>query len=611
MRGRIPDEVIDRVREHFDIVDVVGQSVRLKRSGRNFFGLCPFHSERTPSFSVSPEKQIYYCFGCGAGGDVFKFLMETEQLSFVEAVVQLAEEAGVEVPGQEEDVHDPEEARKRKLREVTDLAARVYHHLLMETEHGEAARRYLKERGITPETMVEFQLGYAPDSYHFLRSFLKRRNYDEVLAEEAGLLARRESGRGSGSRFDRFRNRVIFPIHDTQGRVIGFGGRLLGEGQPKYLNSPETALFHKGKFLFNLHRARKAIRSADQAVLFEGYMDVISAWQAGIKNGLANLGTSLTEAQARVIRRNAETAVLCYDSDPAGQNAAERAMEMIREQGCVVKVAQMPPGMDPDDYIRQRGGPAFSGEVIAQALPYVSFKLEVLKEGFDLKDEEGRMRYLTRAVEVIAGLPRAIERDHYLRRLAEEFHLSLDALKQEHRRIASKKKKETDGDKGMGKWNNGYHGGKHMVGRQRRPLAHEEAEKRLLVAMMHDRQVAERVRETVGAGFNVEIYGALAAYLYAYYAEGHPADPGRFIRCLKDDRLLEEASGLVILDAPAEVTEEEVADYIRHILNYPLFKEIELKKEQVRQAERAGDIAKAARLGIELMRLREQVQKEA
>lgn len=608
MRGRIPDEVIDRIRDHFDLVDVVGQTVQLKKSGRNFFGLCPFHSEKTPSFSVSPDKQIYYCFGCGAGGDVFRFLMETEQFTFVEAVNHLGEQAGIEVSQTpDQDVRDPEEEKRERLRKVNELAARLYHHLLVETEHGAAAKRYLTERGITRETMAEFQLGFAPDSYHFLHSFLKRRGFDEKLSVEAGLLVQRES---SSARFDRFRGRVMFPIHDSQGRVIAFGGRLMGEGQPKYLNSPETLLFHKGKFLYNLHRGRKAIRKSGQAILFEGYMDVISAWQAGVENGVATLGTSLTESQARVIRRNAGMAVICYDSDRAGQNAADRALEILKDEGCNVKVAKLPPGMDPDDYVRTRGAETFSGEVIAQALPYVAFKLEALKKGFNLKNEEEQMDYLTRAIEVIAELPRAIERDHYLRRLAEEFHLSLDALKQEHRQISSKKR-GSDGDKGRGKWNNGYHGGKHLVGRERRPQVHEQAEKRLLVAMMHDRRVAERVMETVGSDFNIEIHNALAAYLYAYYAEGHPADPRRFLRYLKDDRLLQEASGLVILDMPVEVTEEEVTDYIRHIRNYPLYKEIEQKKEQVKQADRAGDIVKASRLGVELIRLREKVQREA
>lgn len=610
MGGRIPDDVIDRIRDHFDIVDVVGQTVQLKKSGRNFFGLCPFHSERTPSFSVSPDKQIYYCFGCGAGGDVIRFLMETEQLTFVEAVTQLADQAGIQLPrSRGENTRDPEEEKRQQLRVVTELAARLYHHMLLESDHGSQAREYLMKRGITRETMEEFQLGFSPDSYHFLHHFLKRRGVDEKTAVEAGLLVERDPSRGPSAWFDRFRGRIMFPIHDTQGRVIAFGGRVLGEGQPKYLNSPETTLFYKGKFLYNLHRARKAVRKAEQVILFEGYMDVISAWQAGVFTGVATLGTALTESQARVIRRNAGTAVICYDSDRAGQKAADRAAEVLKEHGCVVKVAKMPPGMDPDDFVRSRGAASFSGEVIAQALPYAAFKLEALKAGFNLVDEEEKMGYLTRAIEVIADLPRAIERDHYLRRLAKEFHLSLDALKQELRQMASKKRGR-NGDKGTGKWNNGYHKSKHMVGQGRRPQAHEQAERRLLQAMMHDRNVAEHVMQTVGADFNIEIHAAIAAYLYSYYSEGNPADPGRFLRYLKDDHLLREASGMVILDTP-EVTDEEISDYIRHIRNYPLHKEIERKKEQVKQAERAGDIAEATRLGVELIRLREKVRKQA
>ncbi|WP_188647291.1 DNA primase [Marinithermofilum abyssi] len=607
----IPDEVIDRVREHYDIVDVVGQTVQLKKSGRNFFGLCPFHSEKTPSFSVSPEKQIYYCFGCGAGGNVIKFVMETEQLSFVEAVVYLAEEAGIPIPTAEHPANSAEEDRRRQLLKVLDMAAKLYHHLLLQHEHGEEARRYLLQRGLTMETIREFQLGYAPDSYQFLLPFMRRRGFDETLLVEAGLAAEKETAAGRNRVYDRFRGRVMFPIHDTQGNVVGFGGRILGDGRPKYLNSPETSLFHKGRHLFNLHRARKSMRKEQQALLFEGYMDVIAAWQAGIRSGIASLGTSLTEEQARVIRRNAETAVICYDSDAAGQTAAERGLDVLKDQGCIVKVAQMPAGLDPDDYIRKYGADAFRGDVIAQALPYTAFKLEALKKGINLQDEPQRMKYLTKALDVIADLPLAIERDHYLRRLSEEFHVSLDALKQEQRVIASKKKREGKGDKGAREWNNGYDGGKHMVASGRKLSAHEEAEKRLLIMMMHDKQIAERVRESVGAEFNVEENAAVAAYLYAYYAEGHPANPGRFIHYVRDDRLVERISGWIMQDIPENILEEEVADYIRHIRTYPLYKEIEAKEEEVKQAERAGDIAKAARLGIELIQLREKVRKKA
>ncbi|QKG84929.1 DNA primase [Kroppenstedtia pulmonis] len=604
--GRIPEEVIDRVREYHDIVDVVSQTVQLKKSGRNFFGLCPFHSEKTPSFSVSPDKQIYYCFGCGSGGNVFKFVMELEQLSFVEAVHYLAEQAGIEIPRADGQEYDEEEEQRQQLRQIMELAAQLYHHLLTQTDHGREALSYLRRRGIESRTITTFQLGYAPDSYQFLLPFMKRRGFKETLLRDAGLVATREHPNGRVSYFDRFRHRVMFPIHDSQGRVIAFGGRSLKEGGPKYLNSPETALFHKGKFLFNLHRSRKEMRKNSQAVLFEGYMDLIAAWQAGVEGGVASLGTSLTESQARVIRRNAETAIICYDSDSAGIAAAERGLEVLKQQDCIVKVARMPDGMDPDDYIRKRGGNAFHTEVLAQAQPYTAFKLDSLRREYDLKDEEQRIRYLTQAVTIISELPLAIERDHYLRRLAEEFNISLEVLKQEQRNVASKKKKEANRDKGRGKWNNGYQIGKHMVGQKRRIPAHEEAEKRLLIAMMNDQHVAKKVQETIGPDFNVELHATIAAYLYAYYAEGNPAEPARFIHYVKDHHLIQEISSLIMQDRPEQILEEEIADYMKLIRYYPLNREMENVQKQVEQTERSGDALKAAQMGMEyIQRLRE------
>ncbi|MFS8512241.1 MAG: DNA primase [Planifilum fulgidum] len=602
--GPIPDEVIDRVREHYDIVDVVGRYVQLKKSGRNYFGLCPFHSEKTPSFSVSPEKQMYYCFGCGAGGNVIKFIMEMEQMSFVEAVRHLAEEASIPLP-RAGTLADSEDGPKKRMREALEWACRLYHHILLNTDQGRDAFRYLQDRGVSMETIKEFRLGFAPSSGNVLLRFLRRKGFSEKLLEEAGLVSSSESD--PPRFFDRFRGRVMFPIHDFQGRVIAFGGRVIGDGHPKYLNSPETPLFHKGQHLFNLHRARRAIRKAREVVLFEGYMDVITAWQSGIQTGVASLGTSLSEGQARVIRRCAENVVICYDADDAGQAAADRGLDLLKDQGCLVKVAQMPPGTDPDDFLRKRGAEAFREEILAEALPLPAFKLEYLKKDFNLQDEGERMKYLTRALDVISDLSLAIERDHYLRRLADEFRLSLDALKQEQQRIW-RRKKEKKRDKGGTKWNTEYHDAKHMVAHRRRPSAHEEAERQLVAMMMRDRSVAERVRETVGAEFHVDEYAAIVAYLYAYYAEGHPADPSRFIHYVKDERLMNCISELAMMDFPDSFSDEGIEDCIRMVRNYPLYKEMDTVKRQIEQAERAGDIAKAAQLGAELYRLKKRVQ---
>ena len=543
--GPIPDEVIDRVREHYDIVDVVGRYVQLKKSGRNYFGLCPFHSEKTPSFSVSPEKQMYYCFGCGAGGNVIKFIMEMEQMSFVEAVRHLAEEASIPLP-RAGTLSDSEDGPRKRMREALDWACRLYHHILLNTDQGRDAFRYLQDRGVSMETIKEFRLGFAPSSGNVLLRFLRRKGFSEKLLEEAGLVSSSESD--PPRFFDRFRGRVMFPIHDFQGRVIAFGGRVLGDGHPKYLNSPETPLFHKGQHLFNLHRARRAIRKDGK-------------WSCSRDTWMSSRHGNRHSDRCRLLgdfpfRRSgsgdpscAENVVICYDADDAGQAAADRGLEMLKDQGCLVKVAQMPAGMDPDDFLRKRGAEAFREEVLAEALPLPAFKLEYLKKDFNLQDEGERMKYLTLALDVISDLSLAIERDHYLRRLADEFRLSLDALKQEQQRIW-RRKKEKKRDKGGTKWNTEYHDAKHMVAHRRRPSAHEEAERQLVAMMMRDKNVAERVRETVGAEFHVEEYAAIVAYLYAYYAEGHPADPSRFIHYVKDERLMSCISELAMMDFP-------------------------------------------------------------
>ncbi|WP_089966712.1 DNA primase [Lihuaxuella thermophila] len=609
MGGRIPDEIIDRVRRHFDILDVVQQYVQLKKSGRNYFGLCPFHSERTPSFSVSPEKQIFHCFGCGAGGDIIKFVMEIEQYTFIEAVRHLAEQAGIHIPETGPVSDGREEEERRQMREALKLASKLYHHLLVHTEYGRHAREYLKQRQVSMETVEEFQLGFAPPSNQFLLSFLKQRGFKEEVLEKAGLIATRDSP-AQKKYYDRFRNRIMFPIHDSQGGVIAFGGRIIGDGHPKYLNSPETPLFHKGNHLFNLHRARSHIRKEQQAVLFEGYMDVIAAWQAGIRTGIATLGTSFTDDQARVIRRNAETVIICYDADSAGQSAALRGLEILRNHDCTVKVAQMPVGMDPDDYIRRHGGDAFKEEILAGSLSLTSFKLESLKKSFNLRDEDERIKYLAKAVDVISDLPLAIEQDHYLRRLAEEFHLSLDSLKEELRKRKALKKREAGRDKGESKWNNGYYRetGKQMIGGSRLLSVTERSEMLLVAHMMRDKSITEWVKRVLGADFHTEIYAALAAYLYAYYEQGNPEDVGRFIGHLPDQALIQKASELAMLDLPDEVSQEALNDYVRHIRNYPLLKEIEEKERLVEQLSRADEPVKAAQLSLEITELRKQLQ---
>lgn len=605
MEGRIPQEVVTQVVQAHNIIDIVGQYVALKKSGRNYFGLCPFHSEKSPSFSVSEQKQIYYCFGCKVGGDVIKFVMEVENYSFVEALRYLGSQKGIFIPEMAStSTLSQQDTELDKMRQALETSAKFYHHVLTSTDVGKEARQYLLGRGISKETILGFRLGYAPNSNQYLYQFLKRRGYSEQLLIRLGLIGKNDSNRY----YDYFRNRIMFPIHDAQGSVIGFGGRILGEGKPKYLNSPEHVLFHKGNHLYNFHRARSSVRKEKQVVLLEGYMDVMMAWQAGLHTGMASLGTALTDDQAKLLRKITDTVILCYDADVAGQSAALKGLEILRKYQHVVKVAQMPSGLDPDDYIRQYGVSSFKEDILANALTLVQFKLERLKHGYNLQDEDDRMRYVLRATQEITALSNAIEQDHYLRNLAEEFKLSLDSLKEEQQKIKYQNRRAGKGDKDLTKWNNGYHKLSKHLSDQSRTLSIVEKSERLLIAhMMRDQEIAQWAQETLGDRFCTEIYAALAAYLYSYYARGNSENVGYFISTLEDKELASKASELAMLELPDEITQSALSDYVKHILNDPIQKEIEEKEKLVRHLSKADQPVKAAELTLEITQLRKKL----
>ncbi|GEN33221.1 DNA primase [Aneurinibacillus danicus] len=603
MPGRIPEEVIERVRAGNDIVDVIGQHVHLKKTGRNYFGLCPFHSEKSPSFAVHPDKQLFRCYGCGESGNVFSFVMKIEGLEFPEAVHNLAQRAGIDIP-REESTPENEKARKRKesMLAAHDLVAKLYHHLLLNTDHGVQARNYLLNRHIQLATIEEFGLGYSPDRWDFITQHLEKSGFSPFLMEEAGLLSRKDR---NSRPFDRFRGRVMFPIHNSQGQVVAFGARTLGDEQPKYLNSPETPLFNKSQLLFNLHRARAQIRKQQEAVLFEGYVDVISAWQAGVHNGIASLGTSLTEQQARIIRRNAETVILCYDSDQAGIEAAFKGADLLVAAGCTVKVAQMPKGMDPDDYIRQYGGERFRQEILLNAASLTAYRLQVIRSRYALHDETERMKFIHEAIEEISLLQSAVERDHYLRQIAEEFHLSLDAMKLEQKKIRKQQKKAGNRDNLKDGWNNSIDSSRSVAEKPMLP-AYIKSEQYLLTLMMHSAEIAEQVQRQVGPDFAVEDHAALAAHIYRYYSEGYDPDPARFISFLQDEeRLVKKASELAMMDVqPHLLSPRTVDDYIGQVAKNAKRMQIERLEKEQRMHERAGNTAEAVRISLELIPLK-------
>ena len=410
MKYSIPDSVIDEVRDHTDILEVVSQSVTLKKVGNNFKGLCPFHSEKTPSFTVSPEKRIYHCFGCGAGGNVFKFAMETQSISFVDAVRQFAESAGVTIPSRDAgNLNDPKYKEREALKKTNELAANYFHSLFNDAEAGLAARDYLKSRHFTGEVLDKYQIGWAAPTWRGLVShFQKKGNLSRDIVLKSGLVIEKENGSNT---YDRFRGRVIFPIKDPHGYVIGFGGRSIVEGEnPKYLNSPETPLYQKSQVLFGMDVARQAIRTQDQAILVEGYLDQMRAAQYGILNTVATCGTALTSRQAGMLRNYASSVVLVFDSDNAGRAAADKGFDVLHEKGLQVKTVFLPDEQDPDSYIQENGAEKFL-EKIKTAKPYLESYIDGVVAGKNGNSPSERVEMANQVVPMLRKVQNLVERN--------------------------------------------------------------------------------------------------------------------------------------------------------------------------------------------------------
>jgi DNA primase len=594
---RIPEDLIEKVRSASDIVDVISDYVPLKKQGRNYFGLCPFHGEKSPSFSVSPDKQIYHCFGCGAGGNVFSFLMNIEGYSFVEAVNNLGKKSSIELPQIQQDLSAKGNDEKRAMSEIHELLAKLYHHCLLHTKQGRPALDYLENRGFTRESIERFQIGFAPDSWETAVHFFQKRGLDLSIAEKAGLIGKRQS---DGKPYDRFRNRVMFPIWDRTGTVVAFGGRVLDDGEPKYLNSPESKIFQKGKTLYGLNLSRAEMRQKQHAVVFEGYVDTIAAYRAGVTNGVATLGTSLTEDHAAILKRNVQSVTICYDSDRAGVEAAFRAAEILGKQGCTVKISQMPDGMDPDDYIVKFGSESFQKDIIGASLTVMAFKIQYYRRGKNLRDEGERMLYIEEIINEIARLPKAVERDHYLRQIASEFNLSLDALKQQQNQTFRQQQRSKDNS--PKKRDNNF---KIQTFLQKSLLPKNlNAERMVLAHMLKSSETAFLIQEKLSDGFHVEEHNAIAAYLYAFYEEGNKPDVGSLMQRIDDDKLRKLVSELAMLTISEEMNENELADYIRIISSYPLLREIHEKEKQQEMAIRRNEIKLAAQIAQEIMRMK-------
>lgn len=594
MLKRISEDKIDEIRQASDIVDVISDYVQLKKQGRNYFGLCPFHGENTPSFSVSADKQIYHCFGCGAGGNVFSFLMEIEGYSFQEAALKLAEKAGLNLdleiasPGKKNKSIPPQ---LQQMFDAHNLLSKFYHHLLVNTKEGQHALEYLQKRGFTLESIEKFQIGYALDSWDFVGKFLTKKDFQPALLEQAGLIIRREQ---DGSYFDRFRDRIMFPIIDQHGNTIAFSGRTLGAGEPKYLNSPETAIFNKSKILYNFHHARPAIRKLQQAILFEGFADVIAADRSGIENGIATMGTSLTEAHVSLLKKNVQSVIICYDSDSAGIEAAFRAGNMLQDSKCQVKVAVMPEGMDPDEYVRTYGEEKFRTEIIQASMPLMSFKMYYHRKGKNLQNEGDRLLYIERVLQEISRLEKAVEKDLYLRHVADEFELSLEALKEQERQYGNHQNRKKQPEP-------------QLVPKQvsRIKPAYHNAERLLIAHMLRDVDVTYKVQGLMrGISFNIDEHQAIVTYLYGFYESGHEPDLSAFLSFTDDAKLRRIIVDIGMIPLEGEISEREMHDYLNEVLKHQKMLKIKEKETELKDAERQRDLNRAIALAAEIQQIR-------
>ncbi|WP_285768971.1 DNA primase [Peribacillus sp. SI8-4] len=598
MNGRIEDEKINQIREAVDIVDLIGEYVQLKKQGRNYFGLCPFHGENSPSFSVSPEKQIFHCFGCGAGGNIFTFLMDIEGYNFVESAKVLAEKGNVplDVEVNKDSKRSNMPAGSQQMVEAHDLLRKFYHHLLVNTKEGQEALEYLLGRGFTEETIEKFQIGYSLDSWDFVSKFLLKRGFPAEYMEQAGLIIFREKDE---SYFDRFRNRVMFPIMDHQGNTIAFSGRAMGNDEPKYLNSPETPIFNKSKTLYNFHQARPHIRKKEQVVIFEGFADCISAVRAGVENSVATMGTALTEQHIQLLKRNTDQILICYDSDSAGLNAANRAVDMLQNHDFSVKVALMPDNLDPDDYIKEFGEKSFVSEVIGASLTYMAFKMHYLRRGKNVNNEGDRIQYIEEVLKEISRLPNAVERDHYLRQISSEFSLSLDALEQQQRQVFFSERKKGTLPQPAAQKKMALHY-EHKL----KP-AHHNAEMKLIAHMLKSRDMSFKIQQLLGqTSFHVDEHQAIITYLYAFYEDGHEPDTSFFLSYLPDPNLRRIVSEIEMMSVNEEVTDKELTDCINQVLKYEKLLKIKEKQAEEKDAVRRSDYVTAAQIAMEIIKLR-------
>ena len=570
-----PEDLVEEVRSKNDVVDVIGSYVRLQKKGNSYMGLCPFHSEKTPSFSVSRNKQMYHCFGCGVGGNVITFVMEYENYSFVEALKMLAERVGIALPEAEYSEEEKKKASiKNRLLEIHKVAAKYFFYQL-KSERGQVAYEYLRKREISDETLVKFGLGYSNKTSNDLYQYLKSLGYEDEILRLSGLVTLDEH-RGAS---DKFWNRVMYPIMDINNKVIGFGGRVMGDGMPKYLNSPETEIFDKSRNLYGMNLARTSRRN--NLIICEGYMDVIALHQAGFNNAVASLGTAFTGLQANLMKRYTKEVLVCYDSDAAGTKAALRAIPILKEAGIAVKVINMKPYKDPDEFIKALGADEFQKR-IDEAVNSFFFEINVLEQQYDFADPEQKTRFISETAKRLLVFREEIERNIYVEAIAKKYHISYDNLKRLVNQFGSQMS--------VSKYTELEPKVYNQPKKNKSEEGVKQSQKILLTWLIEDVRLFDKIKDIITpSDFTMDLYQQAASMLFEQYEKEGNVTPAKIINYFESAKDQKEIASLFNTELRVEMNpiekqkafEETVLKIKKHSLD-----------EQSKQAIEQNDINK-------------------
>lgn len=614
---RVSETVVQQVSQQANIVDVIDQFVALTKRGKNYFGYCPFHDERTPSFSVSPEKKIYKCFSCGRAGNVFSFFMEKDGLSFGESVKKVADLSGLSVeidsnPTYQKEI-SPQQQLQRKLIEVHQLATDFYHQILLHTKEGEQALQYLKDRGFTDETIETFQLGVAPASRDLLVQLLKTKGYDEQTIRQSGLASSFQD-----ALFDRFVDRIMFPLRNEKGEIIAFSGRIYKIAspeavdknftEPKYLNSPETVIFNKGSFLFNLDLSRPMMRKTSECMLCEGFMDVIAVWQAGVKNAVASMGTSLTQEQIQLLQRIVDKVVIAFDGDEPGQKATDRAITILRQNNRFkIYVLPMIDNMDPDEMIQTKGAHFFMEHVAHEQETDFAFYKRYYRYHVPLDSQRSQLDYIDKLLKQLVHVKSGTERSMYLSELATEFHVSLESLTQDFQIHYRSEMKE----QGRARVSQQYTPDVSIIGSNPKEQNQKNrAEKQLLKRLLTQADGQRILDETASTFTFTEEMLQTIYLLYQGFRKEHGFDAIQesFVNVLSDPLMRNQVAMLLVDDFDDDFGEQEVHDLIRVIKIEQLKDMQQIKKNTLAQVIKEGQDAEQVDLLIELQNINKQLQ---